>query len=465
MGGIIQVLVLCVYNLNGGPLLTGNRIMRQFTTIVMFALVGLLSFASAFATPPTVVKSVPIDGATDVDPGLTEIRITFDQPMDPRGFSFVGGGETWPGTPGTRPRWVDDRTCALPVTLRPKHNYSLGVNNQTFTNFRSVQGEAAVPFPLSFTTAASSGGGAERILTKEDNDKAIVELKRLIDQDYSYLDVHKVDWQQAFSGATSKLEAAQTPMQFAREAGKLLAQANDMHIWLKVGQTLVPVAIRRVDPNCNIKYLAGAVPGFTAKNHNVAVGAFDGGVAYVNIASFSGGSTSLDAAMDALADAKAVIVDVRLNSGGNELLAAQFAGCFVSEDQVYARDIRREAGRDLPTVDRVLHPNSNRPRFTGKVALLIGPENMSSCESFIMMMKTSASCTTIGEKTYGSSGNPHPHDLGNGVTLYLPSWRDLRLDGTSIETEGLPPDVEVKGDRFDASDPVLDRALQVLGGK
>jgi C-terminal processing protease CtpA/Prc len=146
------------------------------------------------------------------------------------------------------------------------------------------------------------------------------------------------------------------------------------------------------------------------------------------------------------------------------LLARQLAGCFVTAPQTYAKDIIRQNGKDSDPLDRVLQPNAQRPTFTGKVALLIGPENMSSCESFIMMMKTCPNCTTIGQKTWGSSGNPKPHDLGNGVTVMLPSWRDLRVDGTCFEGEGLTPDIII-ADLPDASDdPVLDKALAVLRG-
>jgi C-terminal processing protease CtpA/Prc len=58
-------------------------------------------------------------------------------------------------------------------------------------------------------------------------------------------------------------------------------------------------------------------------------------------------------------------------------------------------------------------------------------------------------------------------DLGNGVTAFVPSWKDLRPDGTCLEGEGIAPDVEVKaGPRdFAASDPVLEAAVAVLAKK
>lgn len=267
--------------------------------------IGFFLTAAALAAPPHVTKAVPDNGATDVDPNTTELRVTFDQPMDQGGFSFVGGGDTFPGS-GQRAHWIDPQTCVFPITLKPDHDYWISINNQTFQNFRNKQREPATPYPISFHTASTAPP-----LTPQSNDAAIAKLRDAINNDYAYISVHKVDWDQAF-------------------------------------------------------------------------------------------------------------------------------------------------------VQRVLEPNAQRPAFTGKVALLIGPENMSSCESFIEMMKTNPNCTTIGAKTEGSSGNPKPHDLGNGVTVMLPSWRDYCLDGTCLEGVGLTPDIAIAGGAEGGADPVLDRALTLL---
>ena len=51
----------------------------------------------AAADEPRVIKAVPEDGAVDVDPGLEEIRIEFDQDMDTGiGWSICGGGPSFP---------------------------------------------------------------------------------------------------------------------------------------------------------------------------------------------------------------------------------------------------------------------------------------------------------------------------------------------------------------------------------
>ena len=108
-----------------------------------------------------------------------------------------------------------------------------------------------------------------------------------------------------------------------------------------------------------------------------------------------------------------------------------------------------------------------RNRFRGRVAVLIGPGTVSSCESFAMMMRRVPGCKLIGARTAGASGNPKPFDLGNGVTLFVPSWRDLDLDGACLEGRGLAPDIEVEADLGafrNGHDPVLALALAFLRG-
>jgi len=114
--------------------------------------------------------------------------------------------------------------------------------------------------------------------------------------------------------------------------------------------------------------------------------------------------------------------------------------------------------------DRVLEPNPDGPAYRGKVVVLMGPKNMSSCESFLLMMKQVPGCRLVGARSYGSSGNPKPHNLGNGVTVYLPSWQDLMPDGKLLEGVGVEPDAAVpaRPSDFARADPVLEAALRVL---
>jgi hypothetical protein len=424
--------------------------------------------SAALAAPPRVAQTVPENGATDVAPTLTEIRVTFDQDMG-GGFSWCGGGPAFPKTPG-QPRWVDARTCVLPVKLEPDHEYQMSINSRSFTNFKSRQGEAATAYPLSFKTGAGPAATAGKKYSVSDNVPAIAELRRAIDEAYSYRDLRKVDWNKLFEEHKQKMLQAMSPTEFAQEAAALLANAKDVHIWLKVGPATIGAYQREYTPNWNLKTLERTVPGWEQQSPLVTVGKFPDGMGYIMISSWDADrADALEPAFEALDDfvgAKGLVVDVRPNGGGSEPLAQQFAGCFLDKPVAYAKDVYRGTGQSGFTQpqDRVVKPKKGRPRYRGPVAVLMGPGNMSSCESFLLMMKQVPGCKLVGGKSYGSSGNPKPFDLGNGVTVFLPSWQDLRLDGSLLEGEGIAPDISVQTTEADllTKDPVLDAALAYL---
>jgi beta-lactamase regulating signal transducer with metallopeptidase domain len=112
---------------------------------------------------PTIAASVPNVGATDVDPALNEIRVTFDRDMDAGGFSWTGGGPAFPPSPeGAQPYWKDKRTCVLPVELKRGAFYRVGINSSSHQNFRSAAGEPAETMAIYFATRGASRSVASR---------------------------------------------------------------------------------------------------------------------------------------------------------------------------------------------------------------------------------------------------------------------------------------------------------------
>lgn len=109
------------------------------------------SIKSLSQVPPKVQSSQPKNGATDVDPALAQIRVSFDQDMETRGYSWTGGPRYYPETTG-RPQWVDKRTCILPVKFRPARYYRVGINSKSYKNFRGINGVPVQPQVIAFTT-------------------------------------------------------------------------------------------------------------------------------------------------------------------------------------------------------------------------------------------------------------------------------------------------------------------------
>jgi Bacterial Ig-like domain len=119
-------------------------------------LVAALLAAQAGQGAPQIASSEPARGAKDVDPGLKEITVTFDQDMD-GGMSWTGGGPQFPKIPeGKKGYWRDKRTCVLPVKLQPGHSYRVGINSQSYRNFRSTAGVPAMTASIWFSTSGTA---------------------------------------------------------------------------------------------------------------------------------------------------------------------------------------------------------------------------------------------------------------------------------------------------------------------
>lgn len=116
----------------------------------------------------TIVKTVPEIGATDVSPSLDEIRVTFDRDMSTGGMSWTGGGEEFPNVDKSREaKWIDARTCVLPVRLTKGKFYRVGVNAKSYQNFKSADGTPAAHAVIAFATEGAKRSVARKALVPE----------------------------------------------------------------------------------------------------------------------------------------------------------------------------------------------------------------------------------------------------------------------------------------------------------
>ena len=89
------------------------------------------------SAPPVVVKTVPVAGATEVDPALTEIRVTFSKAMQDESWSWsTWGEENFPQLVGKPRYWPDGRTCVATVKLQPGKFYAIWLNTDRIESSR-----------------------------------------------------------------------------------------------------------------------------------------------------------------------------------------------------------------------------------------------------------------------------------------------------------------------------------------
>lgn len=139
------------------------KIKNPVAFAALLAVLATTSFAAEISlesAPPVVVKTVPVAGATDADPALTEIKVTYSKAMQDGSWSWsTWGEENYPETTGAPRYLADGRTCVLPVKLQLGKFYAIWLNSDKFKNFTDAQGRAAVPYLLTFTTAGGGSGG------------------------------------------------------------------------------------------------------------------------------------------------------------------------------------------------------------------------------------------------------------------------------------------------------------------
>jgi hypothetical protein len=419
---------------------------------------------------PKVVSLDPENLAVDIDgKKTTKLVVIFDRPMSDTGWSFCGGGPTFPAFKG-KPHWDTPKKIVVDVELQPDHEYQLGLNCPSATNFRSTQGVPLVPVVWSFATGPDKM--PDPVKQRAENRQAFEALKDVLAESYSYYDLRVRSWDKLYREHEAAILGAKTTRAWAGAVAKMLAATEDLHLYLRCAERVLPTGTRAVDPVFRSLVVAHYVPVKTAGARGLQ-GRTEDGIGYLMIGAWENprDADAIEEALGALRNCKALIVDVRPNSGGDELLARRIAAWFVEGTQVYGKDrFRVKAGKDGfgPIQERTITGNTDAgKRIDVPIAVLTSRYVMSSNESFVLMMRQAQDCTVVGQKTQGSSGNPQPHALPNDVTIMIPSWQDLRPDGTCFEGEGLAPDIEVAVDAksVDTQDPVLEKALALVRGK
>lgn len=444
---------------------------KTILTLITIPLIYGITFAQNQVAAPKIISTIPAFGDCDVDPGLNEIIIKFDQDMA-GGMSLINT-QNMPEMNG-QPKWIDKRTYSIPVKLYPDKLYSLAFNNSRFQNFMNTLGVPLNPDELHFKTKS--------VFYEELNKKSYYELTEFFPIEYSYASLKGNDWKALLEKYRPELENAKTNTEFALKLVKLLRIAEDPHLWVEVeGQKFETGKIKLVDCNYGSNQLFSMLQDKKVSNGFVSVAGVIDSVGYISMRDWKTDFSKLThkswgdsrnpeiPAEEVLKDLlryQNIIIDVRENSGGNERNAKEFASYFVKDTIPYekVKYFNEKSGKFDNEHVKKLYPNEKKLNYSGNIYVLSGPTVISSNESFILMMKHLPNAKVIGMKTYGSSGNPLPHELSNGVTVYLPSWQAYTLDEILIEGNGIEPDVEIKTSKndFEQKDVLIEEVLNII---
>jgi len=300
-------------------------------------------------------------------------------------------------------------------------------------------------------------------------------LWRTFDARYSYFAFKDIDWQARYDATRPRLDQVTTDDELLAVFQDLLAPLRDQHVYFrKPDGSTVPTYTppHRANWDRNVWLAFVQQQGWQQIAPNLGYARIDS-LPYIAIGAWNTSQFDMadfDAMLELFRDSPGLILDVRMNGGGNDQLALQVAGRFTSE----ARVTEFVQFRDGPDHDDFtdLTPRTLAPRgpwtFDKPVALLAGRGVLSSNESFIAAMREIPHITVLGDTTGASSGNPALFELSNGWEYAVPRWIAYTADRTVIEWNGIPPDIAVaaaEADFAQGRDPVLDFAVAWLADR
>lgn len=201
------------------------------------------------------------------------------------------------------------------------------------------------------------------------------------------------------------------------------------------------------------------------------------GMAYIRIDKFTddSGLAAFEAALPQILHARALVIDMRSNGGGNGEIGMKIL-TYLSRKPIPAASsmVRGESAYLRETAGAMVSWTPMRndgyvaPReqvYEGPVALLTGPQTYSAGEDFAVSFRIMQRGQILGEATGGSTGQAINFKLPGGGGARVCAKRDAFPDGREFVGVGVAPDIEVKltvAALRSGADPVLDRAVAEL---
>lgn len=292
------------------------------------------------------------------------------------------------------------------------------------------------------------------------------------DLHYSFFELKGIDWTAVGDRYRPMALAAANDTVFAHVLAKMFDELHDVHVTLTPfgdGSTMRYVSTcdtvttwfspQRIES----RYLTSV--GTTSGGH-IRYGQAAPGVWYLYIPSFEGDGWAgeMDEALAHAGDARALIIDVRDNGGGNKVLATDIAGRFADRQRTFGYIRLRDGAKHTDfssDIAETVVPTGGR-RFRNPVVVITGRRDFSSAENFALAMRALPNVMTVGDTTAGASGGPLVREMANGWTYQLSQWIEYTPSHHTYEGIGLAPDVTVKNTAAAASqqrDLVFERGL------
>jgi hypothetical protein len=284
------------------------------------------------------------------------------------------------------------------------------------------------------------------------------------DETYPYFTIKHVDWSAARATYRPRAASVTTERGLTTVLLELLGQLRDVHVNLvDPAGRWIPTWSRTYVPNYDLATWSAYAARWNVQTRGNWGHGWIGAVPYVYVDRWSQPLDGLDAAMEQFKDAPGLVLDVRMNPGGNSLYALPVIERLYDQPRIggYVR-YRNGPGHDdfTPFSAGWVSPGGAW-QFTKPVLLLVGPASTSSTEGFTSALRELPHVTLAGDATGGATANPAIRPLAEGWSYTISQWFFITPDGIVVEGSGIPPHVAVAATPADFAagvDPVLDYA-------
>jgi hypothetical protein len=327
-----------------------------------------------------------------------------------------------------------------------------------------IAGLTAMPLP-----AAQPVPVAVAVAAVEPSPLSTVQRKALIDAISKALDEQYV-FPDKVPAIVAKLRAADRAGRYAGLSQEAMATAmtadihavvQDAHLQVTYSEAVLgkeqpglpPTASQRAEREARLK----------AVNYDLRkVEILDGNIGYLKIDAFlDPGKVApiVDGAMAFLANADALVIDLRGNHGGSPKTVALVAS-YLLPDETHLNDIYLREGDATKQFWTNSIPDSRRIRADVPVYVLTDKKTASAGEEFAYDLQQLKRATLVGEATWGGANPGGPVRLGDHLDIFVPGGRAINpISKSNWEGSGVQPDIAI------AADQALTKAVELAKAK
>jgi len=286
---------------------------------------------------------------------------------------------------------------------------------------------------------------------------AVVEI---FDTHYSFFTERHVDWSRLVDDHRKKIHNDLSDKKLFKIIKNLLSHINDGHVTLRARikgtKRTFDAGRSKASGRQNNGDSAGSywMRGIgeklvdddleTGAGKSIRFGLIDDQIGVLSIRAMSGGGrraveNAMDRAMDLFDGADAVIIDVSMNGGGDDVFARRIANRFATERTIGYYKFAGDGEGERP--QPIYIEPSPRKRFLGPVYLITSHKTASAAEIFTLALRALPNVTHVGDTTEGILSDMLEKRLPNGWRLSLSNEVYLDSRKTLWEGKGIQPDV------------------------